>query len=519
MHGNCSPLAWWLMAGPICNKRVLVLGSMELCDSKTLASLSSKCSNFTFEAIGKNDFNLSEKLEEKQSFDVVIISMYRCDNEQLLSLHKILWDIDLIKCDILNDDSVFCVAGDRGQTLKFLARNVLSQLWFYFRGGTYIAKSYFKKFNLKNSDVKYTTVYTGKIHDIYCKNIYISQKNIFLLKEKIKKHLFSGVLSKYFHNTYIYTGTSNPLGFRSFNGLMKVVSQAFPDLELTINRITIKPGKLIFFTDNKNEESNNYIIIAAIDDDAIKQRLNEYHTLLALKENNEINKYIPLVYAPIQYDGIDYFIVEELPGVTVDFDNAALENKTYNAYQSLCDLSISTSYKVSFEDETFSDFILDTKNKFISQFPEYKDKTVLIDKYIDINFAKGIFSMVTMHGDYKIENVIFERNSNKVVGIIDWELSNLTGLPLIDVFFLIVYNKIIQGHDFLSAFELLLNNKQDSKEDNYIKDYCKKFNISEEYKNILYLIFILHHFSFRYTVGSKPKDFDKMINRAFNLVT
>ena len=42
-----------------------------------------------------------------------------------------------------------------------------------------------------------------------------------------------------------------------------------------------------------------------------------------------------------------------------------------------------------------------------------------------------------MHGDTKIENFMIEPKTNKVIGVIDMELAEFPGIPLIDLFFLI----------------------------------------------------------------------------------
>ena len=52
--------------------------------------------------------------------------------------------------------------------------------------------------------------------------------------------------------------------------------------------------------------------------------------------------------------------------------------------------------------------------------------------------------VVWMHGDFKIENVVIDRVTRQPSGVIDWELSQLRGLPLLDLLYLLTYNHILR---------------------------------------------------------------------------
>ncbi|MEP7155932.1 MAG: phosphotransferase, partial [Betaproteobacteria bacterium] len=48
---------------------------------------------------------------------------------------------------------------------------------------------------------------------------------------------------------------------------------------------------------------------------------------------------------------------------------------------------------------------------------------------------------VWQHGDFKLENLILDPATYSIVGVIDWELSCERGLPLLDLLYLIVYDR------------------------------------------------------------------------------
>lgn len=61
--------------------------------------------------------------------------------------------------------------------------------------------------------------------------------------------------------------------------------------------------------------------------------------------------------------------------------------------------------------------------------------------------------LVWSHGDFKLENVLFDLRDDRITGIIDWDLSRRAGLPLLDLLYLLVYGTALrEGRSMAEVF-------------------------------------------------------------------
>ncbi len=85
-------------------------------------------------------------------------------------------------------------------------------------------------------------------------------------------------------------------------------------------------------------------------------------------------------------------------------------------------------------------------------------------------------SLSLVHGDYRLDNVMFHKDRPEVIGVLDWELSTL-GLPLADLAYQCMYwrlphNSMFEGLGGLDRAELGMPFEKD-----YVEAYCKRRGI------------------------------------------
>lgn len=109
-----------------------------------------------------------------------------------------------------------------------------------------------------------------------------------------------------------------------------------------------------------------------------------------------------------------------------------------------------------------------------------------------------------MHGDYKIENLMFDPGSLQVSGVIDWDLSRKTGLPLLDLLYLIAYNRVIrEGREIEEIFlDCILPGKLSEFERAAHDEYIGKTGMDAGVADILTAMFWIYHVAFRIEVDS-----------------
>ena len=77
-----------------------------------------------------------------------------------------------------------------------------------------------------------------------------------------------------------------------------------------------------------------------------------------------------------------------------------------------------------------------------------------------------------VHGDYRLDNLIFDKNKHKVLAILDWELSTL-GDPLADFAYHIMQWRVpFELHRGLGGADLKSLGIPDEKK--YLESYCQR---------------------------------------------
>ena len=108
--------------------------------------------------------------------------------------------------------------------------------------------------------------------------------------------------------------------------------------------------------------------------------------------------------------------------------------------------------------------------------------------FLESNLPQDDGQISLVHGDYRLDNMIFEGNGSKIVGLLDWELSTL-GHPLADLAYQCMqwrlpYYSGMRGLNGLDRLELGIPLEQD-----YIEMYCQIRGISKIENWNFYLVF------------------------------
>ena len=184
----------------------------------------------------------------------------------------------------------------------------------------------------------------------------------------------------------------------------------------------------------------------------------------------------------------------ELSGVTVDIDNNNLMVMTERA---VAVLNVFTKLTILVDRNEFLSDLLQSYIAILKKrLPDYLSDILLIEGYIKKSNIQSIPS-VFMHGDMKLENFVLDK-TNHITGLIDFELSEIEGFPLLDLLYLITYNlQTRKGYDFSHAFWALFNSKTQLYEQNLVNNYCNQYMLSSNQKKLLLVVFFMHHYSQR----------------------
>ena len=490
------PQTWWLHIGDRPKKNVLVCGYMDEFSLKLLSEISQSVFLFSCDLTmtPKNNLTLVEKVELKNyEYDSIIINQY--SNDALLSSIDFYFLINNFLCE----NGTVCLY-EHSESFYSLFRkpfNVLLNIFFNRR----------KHEIESNTNLKYikhfeTISYDNRPHESHINGVYFTNKNTFLLKEKIKSYLFNTPFSRLFTNTSIWVMCKKNTCPNMLNELEQFI-QVSPEIPWEgtnpkIIKIYYKSGKIILSLTSRSEYQPEYIVVIALNSASILQRDNEKNVINYLQNNPQLSSYVSDYYIDAKFGDSKIYLMTELSGVTVDIDNNNLMIMTERAAEVLNVFTKSTI--VVDRNDCLCNLLLSYIAILKKRLPGYLRDILLIEGYIKKSNIQSMPS-VFMHGDMKLENFVLD-NSNSVVGIIDWELSDLNGLPLIDLLYLIIYNHQIEySLEFEDVFMGVFEGDIHSYETGMMNEYCNLLLINDELKELLIMVFFVHHFSFRFFIG------------------
>jgi aminoglycoside phosphotransferase (APT) family kinase protein/SAM-dependent methyltransferase len=120
-----------------------------------------------------------------------------------------------------------------------------------------------------------------------------------------------------------------------------------------------------------------------------------------------------------------------------------------------------------------------------------------IDALLKATFIGRDVPLVRTHGDYKIENVMFD--GTRTVGVIDWDLSRPDGLPMIDVLYLLVMLESARsGAPQVDVMrEKLVVDRWTRDERQIIDEYAAAMCVPSDWTRALGILCWLDHLAFR----------------------
>jgi hypothetical protein len=250
------------------------------------------------------------------------------------------------------------------------------------------------------------------------------------------------------------------------------------------------------------DKSNGFIMRIPFIDYARERFYNAYENITTLSiHGNLVEKFrIPRMYAPENYNNQAFFCEEKISGVCYEKFEWPSDNKLQLSLAWLSDFHVETGIVRIFCEKDFEKLIVA---------PTMSLKTFIHDSENDsLNFIKEKFYkyfvgkeflFVFMHGDFKLENVLFDAELGNINGVIDWDLSMKEGPPLIDLYYLIIYDiHAREGRDIVDIlFDLLSGDDVFSIYNECIQAYMSKIGIEQVSFRVFIFLTWLYHVGYR----------------------
>ena len=292
---------------------------------------------------------------------------------------------------------------------------------------------------------------------------------------------------------------------------------------VTVNRYHVLHEKVILWIGRPNGQFGNFIVVLPFSKEFVERRRYESRILDDLRRSNLAMAWlVPISYEEGVIDGQSYFVLSEIPGISIDLAVPQLREATHRAAQVLMEFHRETAGEVIIGDAEFSCMFEDAMKRVIGSLEEpYGTRVSNIGIHLRQRLKGTRLGTVWMHGDFKIENVIFDPKSFQVAGIIDWEQSKKQSLPLLDLLYLLAYNHVIREGLEVEEFLLhrLISRKLLPWEMLIYDEYVNALGMSKDLCNVMIVLFWLYHRAYRvpYVERSHPH-IEDLLSALDNLV-
>jgi len=337
------------------------------------------------------------------------------------------------------------------------------------------------------------------IRNIFSRQLSVSKGN--KLKDTIKSILLKYFLSTFSPNIIVIYSNKH----KHISSFIKDMIDKFQHLlnngynsYLIEKIITVKPCGILL---QVKIIGKTFIIRVAIDTKTEERLRNQFECIsVTLSRYPDYDKVIPRQIANFFLSGYQVYCEDKIDGLVFSAPTKGFEEGSRNAICWLTDFHYKTKQKTVLSDELIHTKIntpINDLQKALRTSYEI-DILILLKEYLNkILYNREVF-LVTRHGDYKIENIIFNNKHFEVSGVIDWDLCAFNCFPLVDLLFFLAYNQQMKNAS-QEVSELILKQNDISKYSNkeLITNYLNKLSIPFELLDSFRYVTWIYHISYR----------------------
>lgn len=351
----------------------------------------------------------------------------------------------------------------------------------------------------------------GLVSEALVEKRYNSVRTSFASKERLKELLFRGRFSEHIAPALALVASCHSLPQTALDTLLSDLQRRGllpgPPQKPSVKRYFVLPGKVILSVGRGLSRFGERIIVLPIIQTALVRRRHEAETLRALRQSGlPIAKLVPEFLVEGSLDGQPYFVQAEIPGISIDRPIRKLDDLTEKATRLLIAFHRSTSTTHTLDEKTFQRFFARSLAALVIDLgPMHEALIYRIEERIRLHLLGLPFKTVWMHGDFKIENLLFDPISFEIRGVIDWDLSQRDGLPLLDLVYLLLFNRKLRTGQSMGSLvtEVLLPLQLLDAERQLMSEYVAALQLSPEVIHVLLGFFWIHHLTLRERVCSE----------------
>lgn len=334
---------------------------------------------------------------------------------------------------------------------------------------------------------------------------YRTSKNRENFRERLKEVLYGRVGSRWLAPAYAVVAQVNPSAVleSTMDLVAKRVAQAPPFRDGTpiiIKNYLLFPGsKAIVTLGAEGRAAHDVVAVLTTDALAIERRRVEVEVLSKLAQlPQRLACLVPVPLDQFVIGRTQCYLLNRLPGVTLDVESGALGPITEQALEFVVDLHRETSTVAVVDESIYRNLFWSLVEAAESRNPAVSEELRAWDEPLRACVMGARVPSVWMHGDYKVENIMYDQHRRRLTGVIDWELARNPGLPLLDPLYLLIYNRIIRGQTPIeSVAQMIWLGQRSDAESALLRRYLDGVGIVDSLIPALSAMFVAHHIGCR----------------------
>ncbi len=250
---------------------------------------------------------------------------------------------------------------------------------------------------------------------------------------------------------YAATGARRPAGPTRLEALLaNLVQEGVLEADAVPARVLVLPTKLVVSLDRPG---GGRVLLLPDDPAEVERRRREGELLAELAcRVPEVAELLPVRHLAGGSCGSGYVLLDRIDGECIDADVPELESLTDIAVDFLCAVHGATRRRCTIAAGSYARRFGALFRAAAARHPGAEEFLARLDADVRELVIGRSLPLVFAHGDFKIENLVFDRCTRRLQGVIDWELAERDGLPLLDLLYLLLYNRTLRGESFAHAY-------------------------------------------------------------------
>jgi len=328
---------------------------------------------------------------------------------------------------------------------------------------------------------------------------YLPTKNQGLTRERIKQWLWGPRAARWFAPALAAVGWIGEPQPGLIDAVALTLQSGGAEFHW-VQYLVLLSGKVIATFKPDSERETPRVVVVTRDPLAVARRTQEAQSLAQLHARlpPHLGALLPRVLDRFKLDGNDCFVLQHMRGVTADALVPGLDRVTRTAQRFLLALHEVTCVKRVMDDEAWDGCLQPIFDSAVLRNPPAEGPLRRLETRMRALVIGHVWLDVCSHGDFKIENVMYDPQSFEVTGVIDWEHAMLCGLPYIDMAYLLTYNRMLAGESWLQAARALLTGRIDAAEQAVEAEYWRATRLPERLVPVLRALVVVHHIGCRW---------------------